>query len=81
MSKPTPFEMRVNSILDDAWNEVPNFTREEILELRNKNANGDKLSHQLFLPLWNRYIAPKLDAFYESDEGKILWKDSNELNS
>ena len=80
MRTSSPFHMRVNSIIDNAWNEVPDFTREEILELRNKNANGDKLSHQLFLPLWERYIAPKLDAFYESDEGNILWSDVNDDN-
>ena len=78
MSNPTPYQMRVNSIIDHAWDEVPDFTREEILELRDQNAKGDELSRELFLPLWNRYVAPKLDAFYESDEGKILWKDWNE---
>ena len=73
MTNPSPFQMRVNSIIDHAWDEVPDFTRKEILELRNKSAMGDKLSQQLFLPLWNRYIDPKLNAFYESEDGMILW--------
>ena len=80
MKSPHPYQMRVDSIIDNSWNNIPDFTREEILNLRKKVSKGDQLSFHLLLSIWEIYVSPKLDAFYESDEGKILWRDLNDNN-
>tara|TARA_B100001250_G_C19746826_1_gene765758 strand:+ start:607 stop:858 length:252 start_codon:yes stop_codon:yes gene_type:complete len=70
---------RVDQICDNAWNEIPNYSRDEVLKLRKEMLAGNELSRELFHVIWTRHVEPKLDAFYKSDEGRALRKGSLEL--
>ena len=74
MTIQSPFQIRVKQIIDQQFSQVPDFTKEEILDLRDKGSKGDQMAMKLFHPLWSRYVDPVLDEFYESEEGKIMWR-------